>query len=79
MRGPDGEPGRLFLLSTVPPSRPHALYPSDASRNEPDRGRFPDCSNPPAAHEFFPHGLNTVLTKEGAELYVVNHGGREAV
>jgi hypothetical protein len=79
MRGPNGEPGRLFLVNAAGAPQPRGLYPSDESRNQPDHDRFLRCSTPPDLREFYPHGLAVVAARGGAELYVVNHGGREAI
>jgi len=80
MRGPDGEPGRLFVVNVIDGSEPHTLYPSEESHDELDHARFPDCSTPPDLRVFYPHGLAVVPVKDGkAELLVVNHGGRESI
>src|ERR1700758_1927096 len=60
MRGPDGEPGHLFLVNATGVSQPRRLYPSDESRNQPDHDRFPQCATPPDLREFYPHGLAVV-------------------
>lgn len=76
MRGPDGEPGRLFLVNAAGASEPRPLYPSHESRNDPDHARFPSCSSPPDLSVFYPHGLTVTSLKDGGvELLVVNHGG----
>lgn len=42
--------------------------------------RFPDCEAPPAASVFNARGISLRETGPGeAELYVVNHGGRESI
>jgi hypothetical protein len=44
------------------------------------RAPFDQCSGPPPADKFSAHGLSIVANGNGAyDLYVVNHGGREAI
>ncbi|MGK0260744.1 MAG: hypothetical protein ACI96M_004197 [Candidatus Azotimanducaceae bacterium] len=52
----------------------------DASNVKHDASAFPACNTPPAADTFVAHGLNIRATESGGSmLYVVGHGGREAI
>lgn len=68
-----------------------AIYAIDAKSKAPiqaydpsivqyDASAFPGCSSPPEASSFVAHGLNIRASGNGhATLYVVGHGGREAI
>lgn len=70
--------GHLYLADT----RDHAatvLFPTGTSRPQHDTATYGACSGPPTA-QFRPHGLSLRLgTGDSHTLYVVGHGGREAV
>lgn len=45
-----------------------------------DRTTYPDCPGPPDLTQTSPHGMNVETDRSGrSTLYVVNHGGREAI
>jgi sugar lactone lactonase YvrE len=68
LRPSDGERRVLF---PVPGLAVHAGVPGVGS---------PDCSGPPDAERFAPHGIDVAAPENGAaRLLVVNHGGREAI
>lgn len=51
-----------------------------ADQIAPQRDRFPDCAAPPAPDVFNARGISLRAKGRGeAELYVVNHGGRESI
>jgi hypothetical protein len=80
----DGEISRAGSLLALRPrdGERRALYPSaEAGRESPVPGvGSPDCSGPPDASRFSPHGIDVAEVRgEEARLLVVNHGGREAV
>ena len=70
--------GHLYLADT----RDHTatvLFPTETSRPRQDATTYGDCSGPPTA-QFRPHGLSLRPGNDGTHtLYVVGHGGREAV
>ena len=70
--------GHLYLADT----RDHTatvLFPTGTSRAQHDTTTYGDCSGPPTA-QFRPHGLSLRPGDDGTHtLYVVGHGGREAV
>jgi hypothetical protein len=80
----DGElsgAGSLLALRPRDGER-RALYPSaDAGRESAVPGvGAPECSGPPDAARFSPHGIEVGESAGGeARLLVVNHGGREAI
>jgi hypothetical protein len=80
----DGEfsgTGSLLALRPQDGER-RALYPSaEAGRESAVPGvGSPDCSDPPDAARFSPHGIEVgAVSGDEARLLVVNHGGREAV
>jgi hypothetical protein len=48
--------------------------------SRPDSGAYPNCPAPPAAEELETHGLNVrSVADDMSMLYVVGHGGREAI
>ena len=52
----------------------------DLSNVKHNASAFPGCSSPPAADAFVAHGLNIRAAEDGRSmLYVVGHGGREAI
>lgn len=56
------------------------LYPAEAPRVEQDMQTFGACPGAPAAERFVSHGLNLRPGADGhSTLYVVGHGGREAI
>lgn len=56
------------------------LYPADAPRALQDMKTFAACPGSPDPNSFITHGLNLRPGKNGhSRLYVVGHGGREAI
>ena len=56
-----------------------ALYPGERPQARHDTA-FPDCTTPPAPNALNTHGLNVRAGERGrSTLYVVGHGGREAI
>ncbi len=56
----------------------HRLYPAPGADGEARLGD-PSCPGPSDAEGFSPHGIDLRAGSAGAELLVVNHGGREAI
>lgn len=55
-------------------------YTGGADARQPDVRRFPDCQSPPSVALFNAQGLSLRRQQNGLHtLYVVNHGGREAI
>ena len=81
-------PGTDFILSSGM-SAGAGIYLVEASSGswsqlefdtQPDASTFANCPAPPAAEELETHGLNIrAVSDEAALLYVVGHGGREAI
>ena len=75
MAGPGAPVGRLYLIDAR--KRSFAPLSPDVSRRaEPAYAR---CPGPPDLSKFAPHGLGLRTEPGGGALYVVNHGGREAI
>ena len=56
------------------------LYPADAPRAEQDMKTYGACPGSPDPNNFLSHGLNLRPGTDGhSTLYVVGHGGREAI
>ena len=56
------------------------LYPADAPRAQQDMDTYGACPGSPDPNNFVTHGLNLRLVADGhSTLYVVGHGGREAI
>ena len=70
--------GYLYVADT----RDHTstvLYPTESSRPEHDTATYGSCPGP-ASSQFRPHGLSLRPGNDGVHtLYVVRHGGREAI
>ena len=89
MRGVDGGPGALVGVPLQAAARgdatPRRLWPLDATDAEgPGPGVAvagdPACATPPAAGDFAPHGLTSLLLPRGPwRLAVVSHSPREAI
>lgn len=71
--------GGLYLVDSEQKSWTR-LYPADVPRAEPDGDTYGACPDAPAAEAFVTHGLNLRAGTDGhSTLYVVGHGGREAI
>jgi hypothetical protein len=56
------------------------LYPADLPRAKQDMETYGACPGSPDPNNFITHGLNLRAGKDGhSRLYVVGHGGREAI
>ncbi len=56
------------------------MYPGDERRSRPDTETYGACASPPDPESLVTHGLNLRPGKGGhSTLYVVGHGGREAI
>jgi|WetSurMetagenome_2_1015567.scaffolds.fasta_scaffold64868_2 hypothetical protein len=75
MTGPNQPVGRLYLIDarkkTFAPLSPDVSHPAEAA--------FDRCPGPPDLSKLAPHGLGLRTESGGGTLYVVNHGGREAI
>jgi len=72
-------PGHIHLIDARTKAW-QILYPGDAPRQRPDTATYSDCPGAPDPQKFVAHGLNISSHAKGlARLYVVNHGGREAI
>ncbi|HKX55852.1 MAG TPA: hypothetical protein VJN01_07120, partial [Xanthomonadales bacterium] len=57
-----------------------AFYPGTSGKAQPDTERFADCPGPPDTSKWVTHGLSLQPGSGGnSTLYVVSHGGREAI
>lgn len=57
-----------------------SLYPADAPRAVQDMATYAACPGSPDPNNFITHGLHIRAAKNGhSTLYVVGHGGREAI
>jgi len=69
----------LFLLETRRRSS-NALYPGRLPRAQQDMSLYGACPGSPDPNDFTAHGVNIQPGTEGhSTLYVVGHGGREAI
>lgn len=77
--GEGGAAGSLYGLD-VETQQLTELWPADELDVAPDEERFAECPGPPDGDVASPHGLGVETEGDGTEyLYVVNHGGREAI
>jgi hypothetical protein len=79
---PGGQGGASGSLYSLDPESGGlaAIWPAAKVGTSHDEDRFPDCPAPPEAAVASPHGLGAEIAEDGTEyLYVVNHGGREAI
>lgn len=87
MRHADDGPGGALAYLDLDAARPAAgrLWPAGeaprhAPRGAPDALLDPDCTEPPAAGRFAPHGIAALPVAPGvARLAVVSHAPREAI
>jgi hypothetical protein len=71
--------GHLYLIDSENKTS-RLLFPVGAPRLAPDKTAYPACPGAPDLGKFSTHGLNIRAAGDGsATLYVVNHGGREAI
>lgn len=69
--------GAVYAINSESNATIQSYNPSRANHNA---RAFPGCSKPPAAATFIAHGLNIRRAQSGrSTLYVVGHGGREAI
>jgi hypothetical protein len=77
--GGAGGHGALHLIDSRDKSW-KMLFSGGAAQTQPDKAAYADCPGPPDWNKFSAHGLNLRPGQNGRHtLYVVNHGGREAV
>lgn len=73
-------PGTSIMLIDSQEKSWSNLYPADAPRAVQDMATFGACPGSPDPNNFVSHGLNIRAGKDGhSTLYVVGHGGREAI
>jgi sugar lactone lactonase YvrE len=73
-------PGAVMTLIDSQQKSWSELYPADRPRAEQDMKTFGACPGSPDPNNFVSHGLNIRPGKNGhSTLYVVGHGGREAI
>lgn len=71
--------GGLELIDVTSKAK-RRLYPLAGAGVRPDKRLYPDCAGPPDPQRFAAHGLSLrPRAAGGADLYVVGHGGREAI
>lgn len=75
MTGPNQAVGRLYLID----SRAKTFAPLSPDVSRPAEPLYAACPGPPDLSKFAPHGLGLRTESGGGTLYVVNHGGREAI
>ncbi|HYZ42814.1 MAG TPA: SMP-30/gluconolactonase/LRE family protein [Stellaceae bacterium] len=77
--GAAGSHGSLHLVNSRDKSW-KALFPVGNPQLRWDKATYGDCPGEPELSKFSAHGLNLRHGKDGVDtLYVVNHGGREAI
>jgi hypothetical protein len=71
--------GHLYLINARDKSL-KVLFPGEHPTTRPDKETYADCPGAPDLAKFSTHGLNLRHGSNGHDtLYVVNHGGREAI
>lgn len=71
--------GGIYLVDSERKSW-HELYTGGPEQTRHDAARYPACGEPPAAAGFVTHGMHLARHDDGTStLYVVGHGGREAI
>ena len=74
-----GEVGGIFLVDSIQKTW-RQVYSDDIKHSAPDTKTYGSCSKPPAAQSFVTHGMHIRGGADGhSTLYVVGHGGREAI
>lgn len=78
---PEAEGSAGSLVAWQPPDgEPRPLFPdAEASLDPRADAADPGCPGPPDEALFAPHGIDLAPGHEASTLWVVNHGGREAV
>ncbi|MFC7361047.1 hypothetical protein [Nocardioides astragali] len=75
----EGSVGHLYSMSTRTRSVTE-IWPDSPWRTAWDKDTYADCPGPPDPAKASPHGINIETDQRGrSTLYVVNHGGREAI
>jgi hypothetical protein len=75
MTGPNQAVGRLYLID----ARTRTFAPLSPDVSHRAEAEYSRCPGPPDLSKFEPHGLGLRTRPGGGTLYVVNHGGREAI
>jgi hypothetical protein len=74
------EPGAAITLIDTQQKNWTVLYPADTPRAEQNMATYGACPGSPDPNNFVTHGLNIRAGENGhSTLYVVGHGGREAI
>lgn len=75
----EGSVGHLYAMD-VRSRDVTEIWPDRNPRTDWDRSTYADCPGPPDLTQASPHGINVETDDRGrSTLYVVNHGGREAI
>jgi hypothetical protein len=75
----EGSVGHLYAMDTST-RRVTEIWPDRNPRNAWNTSTYADCPGPPDLGKASPHGINVETDNHGrSTLYVVNHGGREAI
>ncbi|WP_457190520.1 hypothetical protein [Nocardioides sp. P5_E3] len=75
----EGSVGHLYAMDATT-RKATEIWPDAAWRTAWDKDTYPDCPGPPDPTKASPHGINIATDAAGrSTLYVVNHGGREAI
>jgi hypothetical protein len=73
-------PGAGLYLVDADEKNWTSIYPGDELRSQPDSAIYGACTEPPDPESLVTHGLNLRPGQDGqSTLYVVGHGGREAI
>lgn len=75
----EGSVGHLYTMDTTTRAVTE-IWPDSRWRTAWDKKTYAACPGPPEAAKASPHGINVEIDRRGrSTLYVVNHGGREAI
>lgn len=75
----EGSVGHLYAMD-VRSKKVTEIWPDRTPRADWDRSTYAECPGPPDLTKASPHGINVETDASGrSTLYVVNHGGREAI
>lgn len=75
----EGSVGHLYAMD-VRTRDVTEIWPDRSPRSDWDKSTYTDCPGPPDLTKASPHGINVETDVRGrSTLYVVNHGGREAI
>ncbi len=75
----EGSVGHLYAMD-IRSRDVTEIWPDRNPRSDWDRSTYGECPGPPDLTKASPHGINVATDDRGrSTLYVVNHGGREAI